>query len=145
MECRIMMKTLTVACILLTGCTTAVAPQGMKIETTQNPTIVENCVVVGAVQVQPPYIWPGDDLKQLKNNAVLLGADTVFVTSRFGTVFGMAYICNPSNATGKVSKKSIESVNKRDFYSELIKLKELLDKGIINQEEFDQQKEKILN
>jgi hypothetical protein len=32
-----------------------------------------------------------------------------------------------------------------DLYTELIKLKELLDKGIITQEEFTQQKSKLLN
>jgi hypothetical protein len=72
----------------------------------------------------------------------LLGADTVFVTSRFGKVFGMAYMCNqPAN----LSSKSNVSEEKTDQYSELIKLKELLDKGILTQEEFNQQKSKILN
>lgn len=130
-------------CVFLTGCTTAVAPQGMKIKTTQNPTDVENCTVVGSVEAHPPYMWPGDDFKQLKNKAILLGADTVFVTSRYASIFGLAYVCNQSAVPIKVSSKSSEK--QLGMYSELINLKELLDKGIITQEEFTQQKSKVLN
>lgn len=82
-------------CTALGGCTTAVAPQAQSIITTQNPMIVENCNVVGTVEAHPPYIWPGDDLKQLKNKALALGADTIFVTGRFASVVGVAYKCKP--------------------------------------------------
>ena len=81
--------------LALVGCTTALAPQAKNIVTTRDPAVVERCEMLGTVEAHPPYIWPGDDLKQLKNKAAPLGADTVFVTGRFGTVVGVAYRCKP--------------------------------------------------
>lgn len=131
-------------CFALTSCTTTLAPQAMKVRTTETPEDVENCVVVGSVQAYPPYIWPGDDLKQLQNRALLIGADTVFVTSRHSTVLGIGYKCNKITNNAIAADKLKEGANKQDTYAELIRLKELFDKGIISQDEFNQQKTKIL-
>ncbi len=79
--------------LILTGCTTTLAPQAEAIKTTRDPKDVESCEVVGTVEAHPPYTYPGDDLKQLKNKALPLGADTIFVTGRSGTVLGVAYRC----------------------------------------------------
>ena len=82
-----------VLALSVSGCVTALAPQAESIKTTQDPGEVANCQILGTVEAHPPYIWPGDDLKQLKNKAAPLRADTVFVTGRFGTVVGIAYRC----------------------------------------------------
>ena len=77
----------------LAACTTAVAPQAEAIKTTRNPDDVKSCAVLGTVEARPPFTWPGDDVKQLKNKALPLGADTVFVTNQTGTIVGVAYRC----------------------------------------------------
>jgi len=91
-------RIVVLAITLLAGCTTSLARQAEKITTTRNGEDVAQCKILGTVEAHPPYVWPGDDLKQLKNKAAPLGADTVFVTGRFSTVVGVAYDCS------KVSK-----------------------------------------
>jgi hypothetical protein len=81
------------AVLTLTACATAVAPQAEAIRTTTNPADVAKCAVVGSVEAEPPYMMPGDDLKQMKNAALVLNADTVFVTRRAGKSQGVAYRC----------------------------------------------------
>jgi hypothetical protein len=55
---------------------------------------VAQCKLLGEIAAHPPYIWPGDDLKQLRQKAAELGADTVLVPGRrIGTVEGLAYQC----------------------------------------------------
>lgn len=75
------------------SCTTAVVPQAQNIRTTRNADEIAQCRILGTVDAQPPFVWPGDDLKQLKNKAAPLGADTIFVTNRVGTIVGVAYKC----------------------------------------------------
>ena len=86
-------KTAFFAALILAGCTTSVAPQAEKIAITRTAADVANCRVLGNVEAPPPYIWPGDDLKQMKNAALALGADTIFVTRRVGSSQGVAYKC----------------------------------------------------
>jgi hypothetical protein len=46
------------------------------------------------VASDPPHVMPGDDLKQLKDQAAGLGADTVLSTEpRVLSVKGIAYRC----------------------------------------------------
>jgi len=55
---------------------------------------VERCQLLGEIAAYPPYIWPGDDFRQLRSKAAPLGADTVLVPGyRIGTVQGFAYRC----------------------------------------------------
>lgn len=55
---------------------------------------VDGCHMLGAIEARPPYIWPGDDFRQLRRKAGELGADTVLVPGRrFGVVEGEAYRC----------------------------------------------------
>jgi len=77
----------------LTACTTAVVPEAEKIRTTRNAADIKGCQILGTVEAQPPFTWPGDDIKQLKNKAAPLGADTIFITNRTGTIVGVAYRC----------------------------------------------------
>jgi hypothetical protein len=51
-----MNRAILIVSTMFISCTTAASPQGMKIKTTENPTEVENCIVVDAVEAQPPYI-----------------------------------------------------------------------------------------
>ena len=72
------------------------APTAQGIPTTRDAAAVSNCKPVGNVASTPPYIWPGDDLKQLKNQAVGLGGDTVLLTGpRIISTQGIAYRCHP--------------------------------------------------
>jgi hypothetical protein len=94
---RVMKRLLVCFAALFASCTTALVPQAEKIVTTRNLADVAQCKMVGAVEAHPPFTWPGDDLKTLKNKAAPLGADTVFVTNRAGTIVGVAYDCAHKN------------------------------------------------
>ena len=82
-----------IAVFLFAGCTTAVVPQAEAIRVTRNKAEIAQCQILGTVEAHPPFVWPGDDVKQLKNKAAPLGADTVFVTNSVGTIVGVAYKC----------------------------------------------------
>ena len=61
---------------------------------TRDVAAVEHCKALGSVASAPPYVLPGDDLKQLKNQALGLGANTVLLTGpRFVSTAGVAYQC----------------------------------------------------
>lgn len=82
------------ATFLAIGCV-SVAPQAEKIKVTSIGADVEQCRVLGAVESHPPYMGPNDGVKQLRNNAAALGADTLLLTSS-GVLrgkTGMAYRC----------------------------------------------------
>lgn len=42
----------------------------------------------------PPYVLPNEDYVQMRNAALALKADTVFVTSRLVVSRGVAYRCH---------------------------------------------------
>jgi hypothetical protein len=94
-----MQRTATFLLLFIAGCTTAVVPQAQNIRITRNMDDIAQCKIPGTVEAQPPFVWPGDDLKQLKNKAAPLGADTVFVTNRVGTIVGVAYRCRATSAS----------------------------------------------
>jgi len=78
---------------LLAGCTT-LAPGATRVWITTNPSDVSGCHAVGSVQSSPPYVMPGDDLKQLRNEAVALGGNTILRTGpRILVTRGVAYRC----------------------------------------------------
>lgn len=79
--------------LLLSGCTT-MAPGSKESSITRNTAEVEHCKPLGALQSAPPYVMPGDDLKQLRSQSVPLGADTILITSpRLLSTAGVAYRC----------------------------------------------------
>jgi hypothetical protein len=82
-----------VCTLIMCGCTT-MAPGAKEIPVTRNIADVQSCKSVGSLNSVPPYLLPGDDLKQLRNQAVGLGADTILVTSpRLVSTAGVAYRC----------------------------------------------------
>jgi hypothetical protein len=84
---------LCVGALAVSGCTT-LAPTAVNISTTRDGAAVVNCQAVGNVASVPPYILPGDDLKQVKNQAAGLGGDTVLLTGpRLVSTQGIAYRC----------------------------------------------------
>ena len=90
---RIAAAALTVT--LLSGCVTTLAPGASEIVLTRKPADVAHCSPLGSVQGGPPE-FPGNDIKELRNQAVGAGADTVLITS---SIFassgqgGLAYRC----------------------------------------------------
>ena len=79
--------------VALAGCTT-LAPGAKGVYITRNAADVEQCKALGSVQSVPPYILPNDDLKQLRNQTVAFGADTVLLTGpRLVSTAGVAYRC----------------------------------------------------
>lgn len=94
MKCsqRISVSLLTLVAAL-SACTT-VAPQANDVRVTRETADVASCHPVGSVRSVPPYILPGDDFKQLRNQSISLGADTILVTSpRLVMTSGVAYRC----------------------------------------------------
>ena len=75
------------------GCTT-LAPGAKDVRITRNTADVESCKALGPVQSVPPYILPGDDLKQVRNQSIAVGADTILLTGpRIISTAGVAYRC----------------------------------------------------
>jgi hypothetical protein len=82
--------------LAVSGCTT-LAPTAASITTTRDGAAVSNCKPVGNVASTPPYVLPGDDLKQLKNQAAGLGGEIVLITGpRLISTQGIAYRCQRS-------------------------------------------------
>ena len=77
----------------LVGCTT-LAPGAGDVTVTRDTSKVAQCKALGSVNSVPPYALPGDDLKQIKNQSVGMGADTVLLTGpRLVSTAGVAYRC----------------------------------------------------
>ena len=88
--------TAALAAIAITGCT-SLAPGAEKISLTKDPKVVANCKVAGEVAVPTGTITPSTELK---NQALIRGADTVFVTQSNldGPLKGIAYNCSGSDS-----------------------------------------------
>jgi hypothetical protein len=89
-----MRRAAAIAAVFIAGCT-SLAPQAEKVRVTSDGSEVANCTTLGTVTSQPPYVGPDDGVKQLRNNAAALGADTLLLTSS-GAMrgqTGMAYRC----------------------------------------------------
>jgi len=90
---RIAAAALTIT--LLTGCMTTLAPGASEIVVTRKPADVAQCSPLGVVQGGPPE-FPGNDIRELRNQAMAAGADTVLITSSILTSSGsggLAYRC----------------------------------------------------
>ncbi len=84
---------LSMSSVFTSACTT-LAPTAQTVSTTRDAMVVTNCKAVGNVASIPPYILPGDDLKQIKNQTVGLGGNTVLITGpRLVSTQGIAYSC----------------------------------------------------
>jgi hypothetical protein len=85
--------TVALTATLLASCTT-LAPGAREIMVTRNPADVTHCSPLGSVGAVSEV--PGDDIRELRNQAVGAGADTVLITSSIifnsGTT-GLAYRC----------------------------------------------------
>jgi hypothetical protein len=83
--------------ILISGCTTTLAPGASDIVVTRKSADVKNCSPLGSVQSSGQSVMPGDDVKELRNQALGMGADAILVTSpiisQSGTS-GLAYRCS---------------------------------------------------
>jgi hypothetical protein len=92
-----MRRIILVTALLIASCTTLV-PQAQKIRVTDKSEEVANCQILGTVHSHPPYVMPSDGENQLRNNAAVLGADTLFLTSTGALrgMTGMAYRCSAS-------------------------------------------------
>jgi hypothetical protein len=83
------------ALTVLSGCVTTLAPGAGEIVVTRNPADVAHCSPLGSIQGGPAE-FPGNDIKDLRNQAVGAGADTVLITSPILTnsgAGGLAYRC----------------------------------------------------
>ena len=81
---------------VLSGCVTTLAPGAREIVLTRKPADVARCSPLVSVQGGPPE-FPGNDLRELQNQALTAGADTVLITSSIFTSSGsggLAYRCN---------------------------------------------------
>ncbi len=103
------MKIAAAAALIVTlssGCATTLAPGASEIVMTRKPADVEHCSPLGSVQSAPGE-FPGNDIRELRNQAVGAGADTVLITS---SVFsnngtgGLAYRCNAVTASEQAAK-----------------------------------------
>jgi hypothetical protein len=77
------------------GCATNVtlAPGADKIKVTKVPTDVASCVVVGNVDGNNSSGLTSDGIRQLQNQTVGVGGNTVLVTSDIPPQKGIAYRC----------------------------------------------------
>jgi len=77
------------------GCATNVtlAPGADQIKVTKVPTDVASCVVVGNVDGNNSSGLTSDGMRQLQNQTVGVGGNTVFVTSDIPPLKGIAYRC----------------------------------------------------
>jgi hypothetical protein len=76
----------------LLGC--ASSGPGSDVRVTRNVADVERCRPIGAVQSVPPHAVPGDDLQQIRERTIAVGADTVLLNGpRRDITVGVAYRC----------------------------------------------------
>lgn len=88
-----MRKLLLLIVTALAGCTT-LAPGADAVRITRSADSVRSCHPVGYVQSSPPYVMPGDDYKQVRNQAAALGGNAVLITGpRLIHTAGTAYRC----------------------------------------------------
>lgn len=82
---------LVVLAAVLTGC--ASAPGEHEVTVLKDGPAPTGCTQLGAVNSTPPYILPGDDLRQMKAQVRDLEGDTVWVTHRGIIGRGVAFRC----------------------------------------------------
>jgi hypothetical protein len=97
--------TATLSVTLCSACVTTLAPGASDIIVTRKPADVEHCSPLGTVGSAAQGL-PGDDIRELRNQAVGAGADTILITSPIlstsGTS-GLAYRCKQADQPGTAS------------------------------------------
>jgi hypothetical protein len=83
-------------------------------------------------------------MPRMLRRAAVLGA-TAHVASRRGAARGAAAAEQENLAAAPPAAPAAPASTPDDSYEGLMKLKELLDAGVLTQEEFDAEKQKILN
>jgi hypothetical protein len=81
------------------GCATGnvtLAPGADQVKMTKVPTDVASCVAVGNVDGKNSSGLTSDGIRQMQNQTVGLGGNTVFVTSDIPPQKGIAYRCGPA-------------------------------------------------
>lgn len=95
---RIATASVALTAALLASCTT-LAPGASEIVVTRKTADVQHCSPLGSVQSSSEI--PGDDIRELRNQAVGAGADTILITSSIiynsGTS-GLAYRCKQTES-----------------------------------------------
>jgi hypothetical protein len=83
---------------MASGCATGVtlAPGADQIKVTQVPTDVAACVAVGNVDGENGSGLTIDGIRQMQNQTVGVGGNTVLVTSDISPQKGIAYRCDPA-------------------------------------------------
>src|ERR1700688_2468835 len=81
--------TMVAACVP----TVVLAPGADQVRITKNAADVTSCTAVGNVDGRIAAGVPSDPTNQMKNEAIGLSGDVVFVTSEIGPPKGIAYRC----------------------------------------------------
>lgn len=94
------------AAIGLAGCVTFLSNKGERVRLEENSAAVTNCKYMGTVRGTSPAgllkdLKKENALNEIRNNAALLGADTVVITSKDSmfdetVLHGRAYRCPPN-------------------------------------------------
>jgi hypothetical protein len=85
--------------LMSSGCATVtLAPGADQVKVTRVPTDVAVCVVVGNVDGEIGSGLAVDGIRQLQNQTVGVGGNTVLVTSELPPQKGIAYRCGPASS-----------------------------------------------
>lgn len=79
----------------------SLSPSGERVALVDDITRVQPCRSVGQVSATPPFMWPDDWKKKLRNQAAERGANTVYARSpglSVGSVDGEAFVCASPSA-----------------------------------------------
>ncbi len=88
--------------VMSSGCATVtLAPGADQIQVTRVPTDVTSCVAVGNVDGESGSGVVSDGIRQLQNQTVGVGGNTVLVTSDLAPQKGIAYRCGPASGQAR--------------------------------------------
>lgn len=79
----------------LLGCTSN--PGRNEVRVTRTAADVERCKPIGAVQTISTYALPSEQLQQIREKTVAVGADTVLLNGSRVSMAGVAYRCRTSS------------------------------------------------
>jgi len=88
--------------LMSSGCAqVALAPGADQIKVTRMPSDVASCAAVGNVDGQNGSGLTSDGIRQLQNQTVGVGGNTVFVTSDLPPQKGIAYRCGAASGQAR--------------------------------------------
>jgi hypothetical protein len=93
----------TTLAFIASGCATgvALAPGANQIKVTRVPTDVASCIVVGNVDGENGSGLTIDGIRQMQNQTVGVGGNTVLVTSNVPPQKGIAYRCGAAESKAR--------------------------------------------